>query len=520
MKRNDYLLFVLLFLQSTFGFSQSGVQLFDETYIHSINIHFDQAFYWDTLSQRYLESIDRGPLPDSALGPNNPLLSSYITIDGIRTDSVGVKQKGYYSNWGADSSLKKPLKITFNEFISGRKYDGLTDINLSNSFKDPTMLHDALSYKIMREAGIDAPRTSFANVYINDSLWGIYVVIEQVNKTFLREHFGNDNGNLYKVIESNLENHGLSSEPYKLEFEKKTNESADDWTDIIELVQKINTTSYFVYNDTLPKYIDMEGFLMTLAIDVALNNWDSYFDHGRNFYLYNNPLDNLFHWIPWDYNLSFGQQDYQIMLPDSRERKPIIKRSFNNYELKQQYLAAICEINQHHLTNAKQDPYIDETIRTISSSIENDPNYFYPFYRFNESINIGYSDSDEIAPSVWEIINIKGLKPWISEKNDFLYLELSNEFFECENTLTTKQIILQPELYVYPNPVSSSLFMLPAHWNCAFIQFSIYDTKGMLVESGETDDNFLNVDSLKNGLYILEAKNKDLTYRGKLFIKH
>ena len=37
-----------------------------------------------------------------------------------------------------------------------------------------------------------------------------------------------------------------------------------------------------------------------------MNNWDSYIEHGRNFYLYHEPVSDLFFWIPWDYNLAIG----------------------------------------------------------------------------------------------------------------------------------------------------------------------------------------------------------------------
>ena len=64
------------------------------------------------------------------------------------------------------------------------------------------MLRDALSYKIMRDVGLAAPRTSFAKVYLNGSYWGLYLIVEQVNKTFLKQHFADNDGNLYKCIDN------------------------------------------------------------------------------------------------------------------------------------------------------------------------------------------------------------------------------------------------------------------------------------------------------------------------------
>ena len=64
-------------------------------------------------------------------------------------------------------------------------------------------LHERLgehAYALFQEAGVDAPRHTYAKFCINDKYYGLYSMIENVEKGFLKDHFGdNDNGNLYKA---------------------------------------------------------------------------------------------------------------------------------------------------------------------------------------------------------------------------------------------------------------------------------------------------------------------------------
>jgi spore coat protein CotH len=61
------------------------------------------------------------------------------------------------------------------------------------------MIREKICYNLLRESGVKAPRVSFAKVYLNNVYWGLYSIVEQVDKTFLKENFRNKNGNLYKA---------------------------------------------------------------------------------------------------------------------------------------------------------------------------------------------------------------------------------------------------------------------------------------------------------------------------------
>jgi len=519
MKKN---IFVFFFIISFFKVSaQSGLSMFDNSIVHNIQMYTSVPYFWDTMTARYNASIDFMGTGGS-LGDNDPILFDSIIIDGTKIDSCGVKQKGYFSNWGADTSLKKPLKIEFNGFVSGRRYDGLKDLNLANAFQDPTMMHDHVSYKIFRDFGIPASRTSYANVYINNALWSLYVLVEQVGPKFLDEHFGDNNGNLYKVIESDLKYLGTNDSLYRLEFEKKTNSSVDDWSDLKNLTFKINTTAA----DSINKYINLDNFLKTLAVDVSLNNWDSYFEHGRNFYLYNDTITKKFQWIPWDYNLAFAEIDYPILLPDSRSRKPLINKCFNSPFWKQKYFGYLCELNNTILTLDHLESFIDDTKSLIAPSVLNDPNNFYTYPQFNASISATVKIPLEVFPGFWDTTYIVGLKPFILDKHVFILDQLALEFYTCadsfnvgienpSNTYTKNNMLL-----VMPNPTAHYVQFITTNGPIADALLNIYSVDGMLVRKENIQSNIIDVSTLNNGMYIIQLFVNNNLFTGKIIVQH
>ncbi len=274
----------------------TGNQLFDNSYLHDIHIYFAEADFWELLSDNYNNNPTDVPY----------MSATQIVIDGTALPEVGVRQKGFSSHF-ASNYHKKSLKVDFDRYVADQVYDGLKKINLHNGVGDPSFLRDALCYDVLRQSGAPAPRTSHARLYLNDQYWGIYLIVEQVDKTFLNEHFSNNDGNLFKNTGwSSL--HWLGSNPnsYQTEFELKTNELENDWSGFVNLIDVINNSSNNDFPEAIQQVFDVSTYLKILAIDILTNNWDSYIEHGRNWYLYQNPDSDSFHWIPWDYNLALG----------------------------------------------------------------------------------------------------------------------------------------------------------------------------------------------------------------------
>jgi len=274
----------------------SGDALFENQVVHEINFEFDQSDYWEQMEKNF----------DETFGQNDQIyIMGHVTIDGELVDSVGVRFKGFTS-YPYDSD-KKPVKIDFNKYVNSKRYDGLRKLNLNNAFGDPSFQRDVLCYKMLREMGVKAPRTAWAKVSFQGEYWGLYQIIEQVDKEFLGSNFADNDGNLFKNKGwSFLEWLGNTSGPYSQIFDLKTNEAENDWSGFIELMDVINNSSLQEFEEEIESVFNVELFLRTLAVDIATNNWDSFMEHGRNWYMYEDASSGIFNWIPWDYNFALG----------------------------------------------------------------------------------------------------------------------------------------------------------------------------------------------------------------------
>jgi len=289
----------LLFTLSCFTLTaqNSGDNIFDASYVHEVKFEFSESNYLQILRDNYEGVYD--PLDDV------PYLMAKVTIDDEVVDSIGIRFKGFTS-YNPDQD-KNPIKIDFNEFVPGKRFDGLRKLNLNNGTGDPAMQRDVVCYDLMRSTGVNAPRTGYARVYFNNVYWGLYQLIEQVDKEFIQNNFKNDNGNLFKNKGwSFLEYQGNSKSDYDDTFQLKTNKDEDDWSGFINFIEVLNNSSEENFPKDIQQIFDVDLFLKTLAIDVATNNWDSYLQHGRNYYIYEDTDTGIFSWIPWDYNFALG----------------------------------------------------------------------------------------------------------------------------------------------------------------------------------------------------------------------
>jgi spore coat protein CotH len=134
----------------------------------------------------------------------NALAEEYVRadfwFDGELIPDVAVRPKGNSSLKQATSS-KSPrfsLKVDFNFFNSARTFRGLKKLNFNNGWSDPTLIRERLAYELFEQMGIPTPRTSHVDLWVNDTHLGVYTMVEQIDKTFLGQHFPKGDGNLYK----------------------------------------------------------------------------------------------------------------------------------------------------------------------------------------------------------------------------------------------------------------------------------------------------------------------------------
>ena len=265
---------------------------FEYDQVHEIRLYFEEDDFWDILTENFEDEI---------------YLEAGFEWEDYSFEIVGVRFKGG-SSYTSNPTMKKSFKIDFDVFTEDQNIQGLYKINLNCNFNDPSFVREAAAYEIADAAGLPCPRSSFAALYINDTYWGLYTLVEQFDKHFIEERFGqSEDGNLWKGDDhGTLEFLGWYQEDYYGEYELKTNESENDWTSLINLTYCLNNTPVDQLPDSLSEVMDVNTALALLAVDNLLVNLDSYSGRGVNYYLYCADRDDRFVFGEWDTNESWG----------------------------------------------------------------------------------------------------------------------------------------------------------------------------------------------------------------------
>ena len=222
---------------------------------------------------------------------------------------VGFRLRGNTSRY----SGKKSFKVSFNSFTPGTRWEGLKELNLNGEHNDPSMNRARIGWHLLSDLGLSASRTSHVRLYINGDYYGLYANVEHINDDFVERRYGGKAGNLYKCLwPATLEY--LSNDPNDYKFtssgrrayELKTNEAADDYSDLAHFIQVLNQTPLADLPCALEDVFDVNEYLYTLAVEISIGHWDNHANNKNNFYLYHSPVDGLMHYIAYDLDNTLG----------------------------------------------------------------------------------------------------------------------------------------------------------------------------------------------------------------------
>ena len=276
----------------------------------------------------------QGKTHDSPFGYQYAYVHAALEFAGQTFDDIGLRFKGN-SSYMTGSGLKKPFKVDLNHYDAEQSLAGLPTFNLNNNAMDPTLMREALSYQFFRDAGVPASRTASALVYLtvesmhDRQLAGLYTVVEEIDKPFLKAHFGSAKGLLLKPENAfDLPYLGENFERYEKMYRPKSKTTPETTKRLMEFTKLIHQADDAAFAQKIETYLDVPGFLRFIAANAMLANMDSFLSTGHNFYLYIHPDTLKIHFMPWDLNLSFGTFDWVGSTPDQTDlslRQPYVK---------------------------------------------------------------------------------------------------------------------------------------------------------------------------------------------------
>ncbi len=354
----------------------------EESHSNDVDPDFDEVFD-DTLVKRFdfVVTEDRwqsmlddmtatyGAFGQSVGGgvadvDENPIfVPADVYYNGTQWYRVGIRFKGNSSlqkSW-KNGILKLSFKMDFDEFeddypqIDNQRFYGFKKFSLKNNYDDKSQLREKVAADVFSKAGLAVSHTAFYTLYVDHGngpeYFGLYTLVEEVDGEVLDTQFSSDDGNLYKPENggANFVEGTFSEE----NFEKKTNENDADWSDILALFAALHddtaSTDPASWRENLEAVYDVDGFLMYLAVNGIIQNWDTYGKMAHNYYLYNNPETGLLTWIPWDNNeaLQDGRLGGALALDFSDIQQnswPLIEKIYADGIYRERYNAYLLEV--------------------------------------------------------------------------------------------------------------------------------------------------------------------------------
>lgn len=432
-----------------------GNNVFGPDQVLQVDVQFYSDAFWSELLSEY--NGDQNYLPAS--------ITITTLVDTTTLDSIGIRLKGNSSM--NHPGNKKSFKVDFNRYIPSQTYDLLKKLNFNNGFKDPTFAREKILLDLCEDAGILAPRATFAEVRFNGEAWGFYTVVEQIDDQFLDRSIGDDNGMLLKAgsnfgpgeAEASLVYYGPDSVNYETAYEVKAT-GANGWADFIAFLEFINTTTDEQFESELGNHIDLEPYLRSAALDNLFSNLDSYTLSARNYYLYHNTTLGRWQWIKWDCNESFGSYamgvpgdmtELDVAFDGGNFDRPLLQRILANDNLRNAYFAAMCELRTAYFNSEYLDPRLEAIQDLIQEAVYNDANKMYSNadfdFNFDNNLTGGGPGGGGGGPGGL----LYGLHPFVADRGTFIDAQI-----DCNTLLTTD---LQNDLgfLIYPNPTNGRL---------------------------------------------------------------
>lgn len=235
-----------------------------------------------------------------------------INCDGTRAnpgcilmDSVGVRYKGN-STFSANRA-KNPFRISFDEYGIDQRWNGIKGFTLNNSNMDASHMAEKIHMDFAVErAKMAGPRMTYAQVQVNGNPHSFYMMGELADGRLLRNHFGDNKGDLFKAIDGLSNNSDFTPGSFdNKRYENKSDSVERGWARLGAVIDAVNGANPA---QEMPAHINMNSVYRGIGTDILFSSMDSYIGVGQNYLVYFPEATGArMEWILWDASLSFGK---------------------------------------------------------------------------------------------------------------------------------------------------------------------------------------------------------------------
>ena len=413
-----------------------SVSVFGQSIVHPLN---NDAFLQNELAEIHisLSENDLNLLLGDSLYSNYHFPATFYYYSSTHNEiieNVGFRVRGNTSR----DAYKKSFKISFNEYTQGEKFKGLEKMNLIGQHNDPSLLRSWMSLTMLTNNNLISPRCSYIKFYINGQYKGVYLNVEHIDDEFLQSRFIDDDyGNMYKCKwGADLNYIGFNQSDYYDIYDLKTNEITNDYSDLIQFIQTLNSISYEDFPCFIEEHFEVDMYLKTLAIEMIIGHWDGYAFNKNNYYLYQRPSNSKFVFIEYDMDNTFGIDWFDIDWANRdlnswhNNDRPLIERLLSYPFYKNMFNTYLNQIlNELNTSQWYSNLYQKQDL--ISNALQLDPyysmDYGFQYYDFLDAIDNNYGEHVD-----------KGLAEYVNERiiSGFNQIQIVGEHSNpCINSL-------------------------------------------------------------------------------------
>lgn len=322
----------------------------------------------------------------SALGIEFPQVRADLDFEGEPLPDVAIRYKGNGTFLESRGGIKRSFKIDLKKHKKGRSLAGVTTLNLHSNFTDASGMNESLAYRLYRDAGLPAPRTSYAKVYVtvpgkhDHRYFGLYSIVENVDRNFLRDQLNDEPGALLKPVTPKFfADLGDDWEEYIQTYDPKTDLTDEQKRRLIAFCRLMTKGDDAQFAAKVGDYLDLDKFARYLAVVVWNVDLDGILGLGQNVYVFLRPSTGKFEFIPWDQDHSFGQFAPKGT-PQEREElsldKPweggnrFLNRLFRTEAFRTRYRAALSDYAKTVFRPERFDAQIAELAAAIRPAVE------------------------------------------------------------------------------------------------------------------------------------------------------
>lgn len=345
-----------------------------------------------------------------------------------RTPNATVQLRGS----GASTQQQKSYRIKIKD--GKGNYNDQKTISLNKHSGDPVRFKNKLAYSLIQEIPeMIGARTQLVHLYVKDKTegedglfrdYGLYTQVEQINRTYLKNHGFDNDGALYQAGSFDWKRHedaimlsteaGYDKDAFEQYLEIDGSEEHDK---IVELLNAVNRTDNHI-SDVVEKYFDSENLYYWMAFHILMGNKDVL---NGNYYLYSSRGTDKWYFISWD-NDGILKEGYEAIEDDTYQRSwnkgiftftdtVLFERILKDSSCRQELDRAVQDLYDNYLTKDNVQEKIDDLQKATKEYVYalpdqtyarvSEENYKILTQSMADEIQINYEEYTTSMASAW-----------------------------------------------------------------------------------------------------------------------